>query len=283
MGMTVVALALALAFAGCSTEPDGSCSSDPLTSLAGSPQLALGGASHLDIMVSSDKELYEVGETAHFMVAVYKNGELWAGDNTLIDATFPDESAPVSLTPVSDGIYSYDVALPSDGQKTLTASATHDYISAIIAMDAHIQWLQAEIAQLETQLADETDPNKQRILEAKIDNRLSMIDKFEEKIANMDEPMAVGMATITVETPAPPVLLVWMNCMNGAQTQHTHLVSDTLGEAIQAVSAELGIPPDQVDSYVANTRPGDPPFDETKTLEELGITADHTRLYVWIM
>lgn len=276
--VVVLALALAVAFGACIKGSDGL--SDPVAPTSFGPQFAIGAQDQLDITVTSDKELYDVGETAHFTVAIYKNGELWEGDNTAVDATFPDESIPVPLTSVSLGVYSYDATLTSEGQKTLTVSTTHNYASAVAAMLAKIASLEGEISDLENQLAGETDPKKQTLLQTKIDNRVSMIDKFEDKIANMEEPMGIGLTTITVELQAPAVTPEWINCRNGVTSRWTALQSDTLGEAKLAVAASLGIPPSEVHLYDVSFDPCGIPLDETKTLAELGITQDGITLFV---
>ena len=173
----------------------------------------------------------------------------------------------------------YDPELTSADQMTITASVRHDFSGAIEAMEAKIFRLEEEIADLEAQLAGETDPKKQRMLEAKIDNRLLMIDKFEEKIANFVEPEAVGMKTVMVVVEAD-VELRWMNVMNGVEATQTFYLSETLGEAKLSVILALGIPPADANNYFVSTVPYGPPLDETKTLQELGLTTNGTMLYV---
>ncbi len=155
-------------------------------------------AADFHIEVTSDKELYCIDDTAFFTVTVYKNGELLTGNHTLVEATFPDEEHPVALNQVSEGVYSYESELTSDGQMTLTAFVRYDFPRVIEAMEAMIFRLENQIAELEERLAGETRPWKRRVLETMIHNRLTMIDKLEEKIANFEEPKAVGMKTITV-------------------------------------------------------------------------------------
>jgi hypothetical protein len=161
-------------------------------------------AAEFDVQITSDKEVYSVNETALFTVTVYRNGDLLTGESAIVEATFPDQEHPVALNSVSQGVFWYESELTSAGEMTLTAIVRHDFSGAIEAMEAKIIRLEEEITELEAQLAGEIDPKKQRVLEARIDNRLAMIDKFAEKIANFEEPEALGMNTIMVdEQPLP--------------------------------------------------------------------------------
>lgn len=236
-------------------------------------------AAEFDVQVTSDKELYSVGETALFAVTVYKNGDLLTGESAIVEATFPDEEHPVELTSITQGVLSYESELTSDGQMTLTATVRHDFLNAIEVMEAKIIRLEEEIAELEAQLAGEIDPKRQRVLEARIDNRSAMIDKFAEKIVNFEEPEVVGMKTITVMAPAS-VDLVWNNCMNGYLCYKTFYITTTLGESKLGVLSCLDIPVEDADKYFVSTTPMGSALDETKTLEELGLTADDTELFV---
>jgi hypothetical protein len=128
-------------------------------------------AAQFDIQVTSDKELYYTGEIAFFTITVYKNDELFTGESAFVEATFPNEEYPITLIQVSQGVFSYEPELTYAGQMTLTASVRHDFSGAIEAMEAKIFQLEEEIVELEVQLGGETDPKKQRMLEAKIDNR----------------------------------------------------------------------------------------------------------------
>jgi len=236
-------------------------------------------AAQFDIEVTSDKELYYTGAIAFFTVTVNKNGELLTGESALVEATFPDEVHQVTLTQVSQGVFSYEPEMTSPGQMTLTASVRHDFSGAIEAMETKILRLEEEIAELEAQLAEETDPKKQTILEAKIDNRLAMIDKFEEKIANFVEPEAVGMKTVMVVVEAN-VELQWMNVNNGVMAIQTSYLSETLGAAKLSVLPSLGIPVETADQWYVSRDPMGAELDESKTLQELGLTANGTMLFV---
>jgi hypothetical protein len=232
------------------------------------------------LLVAADKELYDVGETAQFTVTVYKDGELLAGTNTLVEATFPDETQPVELTPVSPGVFSFEAVLTEPGNPAFTASVRHDFANAVGAMEAKIAALEAEIDDLSEQLILEPDPRKQAVLEAKILNRAVTVERFEAKIATFETPEVVEVVAITVVDPIPPVALTFMNCMNGLMATMEFPVGLTLGEVEQIVLPLLNVSPDAV-GYKIGTSPFVTPLDESKTLEELGLTANGTMLYLW--
>lgn len=161
-------------------------------------------AAEFNIQITSDKEVYFVDETAFFTVTVYKNGDLLSDESAIAEATFTDdEQRPATLTQISQGIFTYEAELTCSGQVTLIATLRHDFSGSIEAMEAKISRLEEEVLELEELLSGETNPKEQRILESKIDNRLEMIDKFKEKIANFTEPMAVAVKTVMVEPDCP--------------------------------------------------------------------------------
>ena len=236
-------------------------------------------AADFHIEVTSDKELYCIGETALFTVTVYKNGELLTGNHTIVEATFPDEEHPVALNQVSEGVFSYESEVTSWAQMTLTAYVRYDFPRVIEAMEAMLFRLENQIAELEERLAGETRPWKRRVLEAMIHNRLTMIDKFEEKIANFEEPKAVGMKTVMVGGDVTPH---WMNCMNGLEWKYkASCLTETLGDAKLSVLPKLGVPIEDADLYYVSTVPMGTPFDESKTLQELGLTTDGAMLFLY--
>lgn len=272
-------LALSLTLSGCSDEPRNA------SSLIGprktAPEINATANRQIEIIVNSDKELYEVDETALFTVEVYKNGALLPEvNNILIEATFPDELTVVSLNPVLPGIFSYEALLTSEGQKTLTVTARLDNQHAIAALEEQILRLEIKIANLESVLIGETDPIKQNILQRSIDRCEGMIERFEFRIAVFHEPDATGAKTITVEEIGSPVILQWMNIMNGCSCHGNHLTSDTLGEAKLSIFPYMCVPISEANLYFVSRDPLGTPLDETKTLQELGLTVNNTMLFV---
>ena len=174
-----------------------------------------------EVDVSSDLDVYEVGDTAHFDVAVYKNGHLVHDQKTIIEATFPDGDTPVELTEAYPGSFTYETELAESGEATLTVSVRRDRSPVVNAMERIVDRLEARVVPLVERLEGETRPQKIRMLERRIAALQTLIDFFEGMIDALEAPLASDSVTILVEgsqpgdTTPPEFGIFWPTPPNG--------------------------------------------------------------------
>jgi hypothetical protein len=172
----------------------------------------------VEVFVTPGQEIYRVGQTARFDVAVFKEGEPLADASAVVTATYPTEASLVSLTSTGPGAYAFEALLPEPGQVTLAVTVRHHYGNAIEVLQAQIARLEQEIEDLRAQLPG-ADPREAERIQARIDNRLDMIERIRARIANMQEPEAYAASTVTV-LPAgePPIFGLRWPARNNAGT-----------------------------------------------------------------
>jgi hypothetical protein len=150
------------------------------------------------VEVTSDADTYSLPASAHFDVHVYKNGKLFSGGCVLVEASYPDAQTPVILNEVYRGTYTFDVELLSLGEKSLTVVVRRDFSRPIAALRALASRIEEKIERFEQRLAGETNPLKARALAFIISAFERVLEKLHARIAGLEEPLAVGVKTITV-------------------------------------------------------------------------------------
>lgn len=201
----------------------------------------------LSITIVPEAEVYRVGQTAHFSITIFRDGQPLEGSSSTVTATFPVPTQPVVLTATSSGAYTFESLLTSAGQATLTVNVLHDYAGAVEATQRNIARIEMELAELRAALAGTTDDKERRVLEVKIANRESMLARLREKLATMQTPQVSNASTITVvpSDSTPPVFMRrWPERNNGGTYTNEALVAIE----VAVVDAESGV--DRVDLTV---------------------------------
>ena len=173
-----------------------------------SPNLEAKGR-NIDITITPDKaEDYVIEEKATFDIEMTRRNKPANIKLKQIEATFPNEEVPVSLTKVSKGKFKYiSEEFEETGEKTLAMTVrTYGAVKSVESLERAMERLEKRIEKLEERKENTNNERLKRILDRLIAKCRKSIQKIEAKIEKIRKKGIIGETSLTINVIpiAPP-------------------------------------------------------------------------------
>ena len=167
------------------------------------------GPPPVTITIDSDAEIYQEGSVASFTVTMTRR--VGNQDRPVpmmrryLAATFPDADTEVELVQLDATHWIFTPLLEGEGDQTLAVALHEDNARQVAAIEIIIGRLQDRNTVYQEILDADPPPLLRRLLEHLIALNTWLIERFEERVEELEEPLATASWVIAVDGTPPAI------------------------------------------------------------------------------